>query len=371
MARVKKIQLHSLLTELASDAAALQDANGAMPAGHNGPYRHLETPVRNTAHWLFMWCQAYLHSDELVLRYAAEAALDFLLSELYRYRGFNWQQRYASGRDACNGVIGASWVIEALCVAANVLEREDAFLAAEQVFLAHPVDPKTLLWHRLEPDGRSLSVDRTLNHQLWLAAAGSRLAALGSDRACKTTNRFLDELPRLVAIRHDGMILHRIQLHWWDRTFEADRLGYKLHRRYVQLRRPDTVAASGCDRDMGYHAYNLHAMATIKRQFPDNSFWKSDKFLITIDFVKTSIFADANTVANPYSIPYNPVGFECAWALETFSPHEIEARRFWLEKQINALGGAKDYGLGTTDPRTVRARLYEASELKDIGLHIY
>ena len=339
-----------------------------MPPGHNGPYRHQETPVRNTAHWLFTWVQLYARTNHYALRRAANAAVDYLISTSLLGPGPNWKQRNAAGRDECNGVIGAAWVVEALAIACEFLERRDAFEIAEQVFMSHLVNSKTLLWHRLLPNGQILSVDRTLNHQLWFAAAGARLAAQGSPGALEKTLQFLDHLPNILSIRSDGMIHHRIQLHWWDRAFEADRIGYRLHRKYVRLCRPGTASSSGFQRDVGYHAYNLHALATLRRHMPDHPFWVNGKLKRALQFTRTEAFEKANNTKNPYSIPYNPVGFEMAWVLETFYPDQVQVRKSWLEFQFSAIGAPEGYGLQALDPRTTAARIYEASELEDISL---
>ena len=50
--------LQNLLIKTSLRAASKQHNNGSFDAGCNGPYKHSETPVRNTAHWLSLFCYA-------------------------------------------------------------------------------------------------------------------------------------------------------------------------------------------------------------------------------------------------------------------------------------------------------------------------
>jgi hypothetical protein len=56
------MQFADIFLRIAEHGLARQDqATGAMPPGHNGPYQDPETPVRNTAHWI----QTYLAANRM------------------------------------------------------------------------------------------------------------------------------------------------------------------------------------------------------------------------------------------------------------------------------------------------------------------
>ena len=48
-----------IYTSILSSSIELQANDGHMPAGHNGPYRDPETPVRNTSHYLISFIRAW------------------------------------------------------------------------------------------------------------------------------------------------------------------------------------------------------------------------------------------------------------------------------------------------------------------------
>jgi len=82
----KYITLYECLTKSAIKALSLQQKDGSMPAGHNGPYNDLETPVRNTGHWLMTFLKVYEITKEIRFLNAATKALCYLLSKQVRPR---------------------------------------------------------------------------------------------------------------------------------------------------------------------------------------------------------------------------------------------------------------------------------------------
>lgn len=135
-----------LLVKSANEALRKQNSNEAMPAGQNGPYGDAETPVRNTAHWLFSFCRLYKRTQNKVFYEAAQKAADYLLSSEARPMGASFWCRKNPEKDFCNGVMGQAWVIEALVEAARVLKRQECYRLAEEVFLLHPWDGMRCLW---------------------------------------------------------------------------------------------------------------------------------------------------------------------------------------------------------------------------------
>ena len=347
----------------ASRAIRQQASDGSMPAGCNGPYGHEASPLRNTGHWLFLWSHLWRLNGDNRFRHASEKALAYLLRDDHRPHQANWMQRNQKGRDACNGVIGAAWTGEALWAAATILESEEAFGLARHVFSCHRFNPEVGLWHRFEVDGRVLSIDQTLNHQLWFAATAARLHAAGADELKKPLDHFFEQLSQHFVLENNGVIRHRIALSTIDRVFYSGGFPFRLFQIYKSLR-TGLAPVDPRKRDLGYHAFNLHACAVLYRHSPEARFWGSEAWKNALTFARSESHIAALSSGNPYAYPYNPVGFEMALTLRVFIPDSKSEQNDWVERQWATLSedGRKAYGDGSIDPDTAKARLYEAAE---------
>jgi len=354
--------LRALLCASAEAMLARQRPDGSLPAGHNGLYRDAETPVRNTGHWLVSWLAALRWTGDARYRRAAEQALGYLASEKARPGGASFWHRDAAGKDACNGLIGQAWSIEALVTAADVLELEEPARLAEQVFLLHPFDESLGLWRALEIDGRCLHWDATFNHQLWFAAAGALLAGHASPEVARRVARFLERLPRLLGVHGDGLIRH------WLAPAGLLRRAPRRALRLLRGRRREAAALRR--RELGYHAFNLYAFALLRRHAPDHAIWRQRRFRHAWRFARSPCFRQA-LEDNPYGWAYNPVGIEMAFALETFEgPGSRAEQAIWLGLQLVRHWDFAERLLSrdTPDPATLAARLYEAARLPNLAL---
>ena len=362
--------LRDLLVQQAVLAIVDQNDNGSMPPGHNGPYFHPESPLRNTCHWLVLWCHAHQWTEDERFRDASARALTYIFDPQHRPHGANWLQRNTKHRDRCNGLIGAAWVIEALACASQMLNSKKALLRAQEVFSLHPFVEKLGMWRRVEVDGTLLTFDRTFNHQLWFAASAARLAAAGSEQAARCVKSFLDRANCIFSVGPGGQIVHRIRLYWWDRLLEPGSPIHSAYIRFDQVRRNAARPLEAEKRDVGYHAFSLHAFAVLHRLYPSHEFWHTPDFCDALAFARSERHLAGIAQDNPYAYPYNPVGFEMALTLQEFFPDAVEERRAWVMRQISAMTqhGSRAYGQGVDDPNTGRARLYEAVGLEPISL---
>ncbi len=139
-------RLFKIIQDSSNLALNDQRKDGSMIAGHNGPYFHSETPIRNTCHWIIAFLKAYkITGDDRYLK-ASGKCIDFLIESKGEY---NYHHRAVRrGYDMCNGLIGPAWTMEALLVAAKELNRKDLEGLASQIFLLHKFDYNLGLWHK-------------------------------------------------------------------------------------------------------------------------------------------------------------------------------------------------------------------------------
>ena len=67
--------LDDSLIEAADASLSRQRDDGSFPPGHNGPYHDPETPVRNTAHYLYLYAALYEKTKNGAYRYAVLKSL--------------------------------------------------------------------------------------------------------------------------------------------------------------------------------------------------------------------------------------------------------------------------------------------------------
>lgn len=354
--------LHELLEVAARAGCEAQQPDGSFAPGRNGPYGDRETPVRNTGHWLVALLAAWQRTGQASFCAAAEAALSHLLSDKARPEGASFWHRLGPGKDRCNGLVGQAWTLEALATAADTLGSLEAAELAERVFLLHPFDERVGLWRRVETDGRDLGFDPTLNHQLWFAAAGSLLAASADAEVARRVARFVACLPRNLALRRDGLVRH------WVAPFGLARRSRREAIRHWVVSVREAPALAG--KEVGYHAFNLYALALLRLHLPDAGFWRSAAFARLWGAARGPAFRAA-VDTNVHGWPYNPTGIEMAFALDVFEGRASRTEQAaWLSEQIARHWDARARALrrATPDPETLAARLYEATRLPDLPL---
>lgn len=353
--------LYELLVSSSRAGLNLQNTEtGEMPAGHNGLYRDPETPVRNTGHWLMLFLKAHQISGEEIFLKASEKAVGYLMSRDARPVGATFYHRMNPEKDACNGLIGQAWSIEALVQAGLQLEREECLKLAREVFLLHPFESETGIWQRVAVDGMHLPIDETFNHQLWFAAAASPLGSQ-SEEIHSRVERFLEMLSENLKIYSSGLIYHHLPL----RSSTRQRLR--------EIRR--MVAGSPAERQavrrkaIGYHLFNLYGFAMLSVSFPDHQFWQSERFRKVLEYASSDGFRN-DLVDNPYAYPYNPPGFEMALSMERFGFGSRTAQQGWLREQVARCYNRETSLMdrGSEDAATHSARLYEAVRLPDMEI---
>jgi len=372
-------------------------SNGAMAAGHNGPYNDPESPVRNTGHWLITFSRAFEWTGDEKFRDAARRCADYLLSEPARPHGFSFHHRNGP-KDSCNGLIGQAWTFEALAEASRLFDDPKYARLAEEVFFQHPFDEESGLWNRLEIDGQILSFDATFNHQLWFAVCAAMIKTDRRDEILQRVTRFMDCLDKNLTVLPNGLLYHPIE-HLLEKQL-AEQFLFKnrvrkqmknLLRALKHFRFPEMIESEKVIRkhfrenqtykSIGYHAFNMYAFALLKPHTEDHPFWDSDRFGRMIAYMKTDSFRNG-LEGNKYGYPYNPPGFEIPYSLLVLENLDmavaIKTTRNWVAEQFKRCFNSKTGKMerNTEDSKTHTARIYELTRLPrevletvEIGLH--
>jgi hypothetical protein len=362
--RVTRTLLSDVIVGCAEAALGDQRPDGSFPPGCNGPYRDPETPVRNTAHWLITFAKAHRISGRQDLLDATHRAAGYLIAPAGRPHDASFLCRTGADKDHCNGVIGQAWVIEALVAASDEFGVPCYRELAATVFLRHAFDEQLGLWHRLEVDGRTERIDATFNHQLWFAAAGALIETDASGPIGSRVARFLDCAREAhLGIGPHGRIAHKIRLPRPQDGRSSGRAPQPARRR---------PRSRDVRREMGYHAFNLYAFALLRQRLPDHPLWSDPKLGAALRFANTERHVRA-LEDNEYAYPYNPVGFEVAFALQVFAPAHLRSPRtdyWWVARQLDRTYDrhARRLSRGTEDAATSSARLYEATRLRDLEI---
>mgnify|MGYP003985050587 CR=1 FL=1 len=347
-------------------------------SGHNGPYHDSETLVRNYSHWIITLTYLYYLSGELDYKSRVHALAEFLYSQDARPNGFSFHHRNGH-KDKCNGLIGQAWTFEALVKASEILGDSKYAQLAEDVFFQHNFNDQYGLWNRLEIDGENLSIDLTFNHQLWFASCASLLKTPKEAQIKTMVTRFLDCLIENVTVLNNGLIYHPIErkihdkynrysLKGWVKKIAVRVIKILLFKNDIQKAETNKIMI---DKSIGYHQFNMYALAMLKEQMPEHLIWKSDIIINAVDYMLTDDFIQG-IEDNKYGFPYNPPGFEVPFALNVLGDlGEQELKQyteFWMNKQFdkcyNPITSSMDRN--TEDPITHNARFYEVTRLLDM-----
>lgn len=350
-------QLSALLPAAARLALPHQRADGSMPAGHNGPYKDRDTPVRNTAHWSITFIATWRQSGDSVFRLAAERAADYLVSPAAWPQKCTFHCRNNTQKDETNGLIGQAWAIEALVELGVQLDRPDLLDVAEHVFCLHPYEHREGGWRRVTLGGKPIDFDRTFNHQLWFCAAGALLVGAGVERPAPVVRAFVSRIPHHMKLYPSGLIRHVtagfLAKRPADRVVGIGRLARNTwHRKALRIK------------SVGYHAFNTYALALIERALPETGVGRGSTVMRALNYLRSRDYY-ARISASPYGFAYNPPGFEAAVTIDTFFPDSQHAVDGWIRRQLAESYNSEtgQVNRGVADPATSAARLYEVNRL--------
>lgn len=355
------MKLYDALLQSADRGLSLQNRNGSMPAGHNGPRHDNDTPVRNTAHWLILFLFAYNQSGEKRYKEAAVAASNFLHSSEARPAGCAFYCRKNPNKNGTNGLIGQAWAMEGLLETAQVLGDTESVSLAKEVFLLHPFDEHIGLWNSLTVDGKSLPVEYTLNQHIWFALMGNRLLQFyPQDQLIQNrVMRFFEVVHSYFETTSAGLILHAIPRQQLERSFREN--AFETVKKI--FRKKNDIETQS----VGYHSFVLFGLSLNKRlcKIQPEKLLDSQQFKAAAKLGVTEGFLD-KARENMYGYSYNPTGIELAHFYDVFEmfigkkqPAQLVGEQF--ERHYDREEGLMNKN--TDDPDTLSARIYEATRL--------
>jgi hypothetical protein len=363
----RTVTTYDLLVQSARRALDRQRTDGSFPPGRNYSYDERETPVRTTTQWLRTLTKALEITDEDEFVDAANQATDYLLSDAPRPAGYTYHCRDAEGKDRCNGLVGQASVIRALAYVSTVLGRSDARRRAVELFELHPFDDHLGLWERVAVDGRQLSFDRTLNHQLIFAGSASCLVD-HSETVRRRLERHLDALETVVRTR-DGLIEHYVRP-----PLPAVLRALGRHARHAVLLRNEVAAryfAFSDERrkqERAYQAVNLAGLTELHGAFPTHPFWNSATFRAALSYLRRNESELVNGVDTKRGTPIQGVSIAISYhRLGEASPDRLQ-ELIRADLAANPVGHDSPFESLDVDDETAAALVCEFVELPEISI---
>jgi len=312
-----------------------QRADGSFPPGHNGPYEETMTPVRSTARWLEALTAAYESTDKEEFARAAERAADYLLESENRPYGYTFYARKSPDKDKCNQLVGQALPIKALASAGETFGRQELIDTAIEVFELHPFDPELGLWEKVEVDGTKLSFDRTLNHQLLFAGAGSYLA--DDDEIEWKVSRHLDKLGEILETRRNGIIRHYVRPP--IRTVVPTVLDKPRHWELLLNELMHVVLTFSADqqrKEIGYQPLNLFAMSWLNINFPEHPIWTTGGENWSVNDLISPVFEE-RAFDPDIRLGAGQPGISTAIALHVLADCDEDVVKEWVQRDITSM----------------------------------
>ena len=325
------------------------DDNCFFPGGTKGPHMALESPERNSAHFLTLVSNVInAGSANPDICRLGMGLVTWLQADDNPYRcGDTFIMRQKKGVDSVNGVIGPAWVVEALVMASQAFNCVNALGLAKRVAAGHRFNWKSGVWCRNDVKNKIYRPDLTLDHQVMFAHAAGLCGMLSE------VDRFLSACETgLLRVRASGRI-HHLAFVGGLRCLAA-RGRYK----YQEVANSPWVE----EVEHAYHIYTLFGLSLLRQFSPSHSFFESERFVRAMRYF---------TAMDMESLRWNPLGFgynnpffslpAINKYLPTFNPEiafadDIPALRLEDVEDVISTSVAL-----SVDPLTQKSRVYELS----------
>ena len=376
------VKANQLLLKIAENELKYIRKQGHARAGSNGPYCNIDTPVRNSGHYLILF--SYLHSLTQKTEYldAVYTLADYLAQKSNYGISGSIRHRKDYRFDQTNGLVGQAWTMEALIEAFSMTKKEYYLQLAEKIYYAQRFEKNSALWHVTDCNGDE-GFDLVFNHQLWFAACASMIYEHTKDRVIgDNIQSFLDAADSQYFTIHDnGLIIHKLNYSLTEREKEINRVLSRKRKLISLLRQPVTTIRNKIintqkDRtfllglEEGYHLFDLYGFAILKKNvsFSGHPIFQSDKLKASIEYINHDehIFGLEKPVGgevfNKFAFAYNSPAFEYPFVAKVLSPRcSIEVCNSLLEYQTSMTyeNTTQSFSNNVADPITLTARSYE------------
>jgi hypothetical protein len=319
----------------------------SVKAGTNGLYGEPETIYRNMAHWMLI-------CDEISdVEASAASFIDSSIQKLQLdFTNVGPYKARTSKKDQSNGLIGTAWITEGLCELDNLSAEQSEIVIRLSIELLnlYPFDTKLGLWPNIvEPNGELGGIDRTFNHQLWMAASHAPFTLNEKNNVLNNRiNNFMEHISKLLKISTLGTVYHTLGNYpHYHRTL-IKRIIKPIYRKDMQVK------------EWGYHAFNLLGMVRVLKYKKNECLY--NKLVELTNICDGEVFWKMQK-GNVYGSHYNPVGIEVAVARD-FIGYSIEsvceALNFHFDECFSGINFSFESDF---DQATLNARLYEIKYL--------
>jgi hypothetical protein len=360
------VSLSEIISGMGDRLLIQQRDDGSFPPSRNGAVDESLTPVRSTANCLKILLQAYQTTDDQRFLDAFNHGLDFLHSKSARPCGYTFHCREVSGKDRCNGLMGQCHPLTTLSMADDQQNEDRHQKLASEVFLIHPYDDEVGLWQPVEIDGTTLPFDRTFNHQLWFAAAGSHFRSIPA--IDERVQGFLNHLETNLRT-DDGLIAHRLRpnfsLNQYFRHLVHPTHRTLLRNQVLHYLRPPASRARLRKKAVHYQSINLFALSFLKKAYPEHNVWDAPKIDNAIEYVRRESYRRR---MKEEGFIDKPTGLQNAVALHRFEKGTEEECRWWVREQLRRSYDPKTgcLGRGSVDSRLMASSIYMAGYLPEM-----
>ena len=360
----------SLIKDIADSKICAIQRTGFSQAGHNGPYFDLDTPIRNSAHWLCTYSSLYRLYGELKYFQMVKTLAEYILCE--EHYGKNGAVAFRKNKisDFSNGIIGPAWVIEALIEAAKTLHDDHYYKKARQLFLLEKFDERLRLWRIVDTDGSVVSIDYVYNHQIWFAASGSMICAYKYDAEIdRQVSLFLDNYNRNLLVQPSGLLFHQVNYDYSKKGLFKKKIRALLCDLSVGIRMSEQK-----ELEKGYQLFSLYGLALLRSRYEEKAVFQDPKILKAVQYGLTSQNIRGlctEKSINQYGFAYNSPAFEAGYValafLGGFDP-DVEALTYDLQYHYFYDSTAKMFAKKAKDPETLTARVYEWMRYYEVSL---
>lgn len=375
-----------LITAIADSKLEYINKYGYAKAGCNGPYKNIDTPVRNSGHWLITYAYLYKQKGQNKYLVAAEKLATYLLNEKNYGRSRSICHRKDARFDKTNGLIGQAWTIEALLTAAEFFNDSKYYNKAKELFTTQHFNAENNMWEVVDCDG-SKGFDLTFNHQLWFAAAGAMILKYEAESKISCSKEIGNQIQSFLylseqkyfKVHEDGLIVHVTGYELTKKEREYQRRLSQKRKLMSMISNPIKILTKKMSNkkvkfnftdglEKGYHIFDLYGFALLKEQYGNHDIFSSEKMQRALTYaMDTNAMLElmepcGGNSFNKFAFAYNSPAFEYPFVNAVLgNKRSLEKNKRLLEFQIQNTYDTekKSFIRQCDDSETMDARIYE------------